>query len=153
MSRWSIGDLATRTGMSTDALRYYEKIGLLPRALRDGGGRRRYGDADLARLLFIQRAQTMNFSLAEIGHLLHLRERPQQARADVRRVAGEKLAQVETRLKSLRLLRNELRLLVNLCADSSQGCPILQSLDGTGVPEASPGTSRDPTDADGANPR
>ncbi len=72
----------------------------------------------------------MNFSLTEIGNLLHLRERPQQARADVRRVAGEKLAQVETRLKSLRLLRNELRLLLNLCAGSKDGCPILESLDG-----------------------
>ncbi|KZC20363.1 MULTISPECIES: MerR family transcriptional regulator [Rhodanobacter] len=130
MSSWSIGELATRAGMSADTLRYYEKIDLLPRALRDSGGRRRYGDADLARLLFIQRAQAMNFSLAEIGNLLHLRERPQQTRADVRRVAGEKLAQVETRLKSLRLLRNELRLLLNLCAGSEDGCPILESLDG-----------------------
>ncbi len=129
MSSWSIGELATRVDMSTDTLRYYEKIGLLPRALRDSGGRRRYGDADLARLLFIQRAQAMNFSLTEIGNLLHLRERPQQTRADVRRVAGEKLAQVETRLKSLRLLRNELRLLLNLCAGSEDGCPILESLD------------------------
>lgn len=129
MSIWSIGELATRTGMSTDTLRYYEKIGLQPRALRDSGGRRRYGDADLARLLFIQRAQAMNFSLAEIGNLLQLRERPQQTRADVRRLAGEKLAQVETRLKSLRLLRNELRLLLNLCAGSEDGCPILESLD------------------------
>lgn len=122
MSTWSIGELATRIEMSTDTLRYYEKIDLLPRALRDSGGRRRYSDGDLARLQFIQRAQAMNFSLAEIGHLLHLRERPQQTRADVRRLAGEKLAQVETRLKSLRLL-------LSLCAGSEDGCPILESLD------------------------
>ncbi|TAL85931.1 MAG: MerR family transcriptional regulator [Rhodanobacter sp.] len=130
MSSFSIGEMATRLGMSTDTLRYYEKIGLLPRPLRDSGGRRRYVDADLARLLFIQRAQAMNFSLAEIGHLLQLRERPQKTRADVRHLAGEKLAQVELRLKSLRLLRNELRLLLNLCAGSDDGrCPILDSLD------------------------
>ncbi len=121
MSSFSIGEMATRLGMSTDTLRYYEKIGLLPRPLRDSGGRRRYVDADLARLLFIQRAQAMNFSLAEIGHLLQLRERPQKTRADVRHLAGEKLAQVELRLKSLRLLRNELRLLLNLCAGSDDG--------------------------------
>lgn len=129
MSSWSIGELATRVDMSTDTLRYYEKIGLLPRPLRDAGGRRRYGEDDLARLHFIQRAQAMNFSLAEIRKLLQLRERPLQARTDARRMAAEKLAAVDTRLKSLRLLRNELRLLLNLCAGSKDGCPILASLD------------------------
>lgn len=130
MSSWSIGELAERVGMSTDTLRYYEKIALLPRALRDSGGRRRYVEADRSRLLFIQRAQAMNFSLAEIGHLLQLRERPQKTRTDVRQLAAEKLDEVETRMKSLRLLRNELRLLLNLCADSEDGrCPILESMD------------------------
>ncbi|TAL99487.1 MAG: MerR family transcriptional regulator [Rhodanobacter sp.] len=75
--------------MSTDTLRYYGKIGLLLRALRDSGGRRRCGNADLARLLFIQRAQAMNFSLAGIGNLLHPREHLWQTRADVRRMAGQ----------------------------------------------------------------
>lgn len=126
---WSIGQLAARSTVSVDTLRYYEKIGLLPRALRDTGGRRRYGETDLARLRFIRRAQAMNFSLTEIRSLLQLRERPQAAREDARRMTGEKLAQVETRLKSLRLLRNELRLLLNLCAGAEDGCPILESLD------------------------
>ena len=126
---WSIGQLAARTEVSVDTLRYYEKIGLLPPALRDAGGRRRYGETDLARLRFIRRAQAMNFSLAEIRSLLQLRERPQVAREDARRITGEKLAQVETRLKSLRLLRNELRLLLNLCTGSEDGCPILESMD------------------------
>lgn len=129
MSDWSIGELATRVEMSTDTLRYYEKIGLLPRPLRDAGGRRRYGEADLARLRFIQRAQAMNFSLAEIGGLLALREHPPTARADARRVTAEKLAAVEARQKSLRLLRNELKLLLNLCAGADEGCPILESMD------------------------
>jgi len=82
----------------------------------------------LARLRFIRRAQAMNFSLAEIRDLLSLREHPQAARADVRRLTGDKLAQVETRLKSLHLLRNELRLLMNLCDGRRDGCPILEGL-------------------------
>ncbi|MDE2149348.1 MAG: MerR family transcriptional regulator [Gammaproteobacteria bacterium] len=125
---WSIGQLAARTGVSADTLRYYEKIGLLPRALRDAGGRRRYGVIDLARLRFIQRAQAMDFSLAEIRKLLALRARPQTARADARQLTAEKLAAVEVRLKSLRLLRNELKLLLNLCAGAEDGCPILESM-------------------------
>ncbi|MHB1274152.1 MAG: hypothetical protein ACYCZD_15575 [Rhodanobacter sp.] len=51
-------------------------------------------------------------------------------------------------MKSLRLLRNERRLLVKLCADSSQGCPVLESLDGVGVPDASSDASGDPVNAD-----
>lgn len=129
MSDWRIGQLGKRAGVSADTLRYYEKIGLLPRPLRDAGGRRRYGEADLARLRFIQRAQAMNFSLAEIRGLLALRERPQTARADARRLTAEKLAAIEARLKSLRLLRNELKLLLNLCTSADQGCPILESMD------------------------
>jgi DNA-binding transcriptional MerR regulator len=129
MKSWSIGEFGACVGVSADTLRYYEKIGLLPRPMRDAGGRRRYGADDLARMHFIQRAQAMNFSLAEIRNLLRLRERPLQARTDARRMAAEKLAAVDTRLKSLRLLRNELRLLLNLCAGSKDGCPILASLD------------------------
>lgn len=129
MSSRSIGELVALPGMSTDTLRYYEKIGLLLRALRGSGGRCRYSDADLVRLLFNLRAQAMNFSLAEIGHLLQLCSRPHQARTDVRRVAEEKLTQVEVRMKTLRLLRNEPHLLLNLCAGSEVGCPILESLD------------------------
>lgn len=132
MSVWGIGQLAARSGVSADTLRYYEKIGLLPRALRDAGGRRRYGETDLTRLRFIRRAQAMNFSLAEIRSLLNLRERPQAARDDARRLTTEKLAEVESRLKSLRVLRNELRLLLNLCADAEDGCPILESIDDAG---------------------
>lgn len=129
MSDWRIGQLGKRAGVSADTLRYCEKIDLLPRPLRDAGGRRRYGEADLARLRFVQRAQAMDFSLAEIRGLLALREHPQTARADARRVTAEKLAAVETRLKSLRLLRNELKLLLNLCAGADEGCPILESMD------------------------
>lgn len=126
---WSIGQLGKRAGVSADTLRYYEKINLLPRPLRDAGGRRRYGGADLARLRFIHRAQAMNFTLAEIRTLLELRERPQTARTDARRLTAEKLAAVEARLKSLRLLRNELKLLLNLCAGAEEGCPILDSME------------------------
>lgn len=88
MSDWSIGQFGARAGVTADTLRYYEKIKLLPRPLRDAGGRRRYGEADLARLRFIRRAQAMNFSLAEIRSLLNLRERPQAARDDARRLTA-----------------------------------------------------------------
>ncbi len=76
----SIGETAQRTGLSADTLRYYEKIGLMPRVARDEGGRRRYESRDLARLRFIQRAQRCNFSLDEIRQLLEFRSSRDAAR-------------------------------------------------------------------------
>ena len=44
---YSIGEVAERFGLTVDALRYYERMEVLPRASRDGGGRRRYSANDL----------------------------------------------------------------------------------------------------------
>lgn len=126
MSGCRIGDAAAQTGLSTDTLRYYERIGLMRRVLRDGGGRRYYTEAELERLRFISRAQAMDFSLAEIGQLLELRDHPATARAKARRLAHNKLEAVTQRMRTLRHLRDELRLLLNLCASSEGRCPILE---------------------------
>ncbi|OJZ17753.1 MAG: heavy metal-responsive transcriptional regulator [Thiobacillus sp. 65-29] len=123
-----IGDVAELLGLSPDTLRYYEKIGLLPRVSRNGSGLRSYGERDLSRLRFIQRAQKMGFSLTEIGMLLTMRDNPQRARADVRKLTAAKLDQVETHLRELTLLRNELRLLLNLCRGAKEGCPIIETI-------------------------
>ena len=69
---YRIGDITSLTSLTADTLRYYEKIKLLPRVARTEGGIRQYDDKDLSRLRFIQRAQKMDFSLAEISKLLNL---------------------------------------------------------------------------------
>ncbi len=125
MSSHRIGEAAQRAGMSPDTLRYYERIGLMRRALRDNGGRRAYTDAELERLRFIKRAQAMDFKLAEIKQLLELRDHPPSARDEARRLTRDKLAEVIERLRTLRHLRDELRLLLNLCA-TDENCPILE---------------------------
>ncbi len=116
-------------GLSPDTLRYYEKRGLLPAVARTSSGLRVYSDKDISRLRFIQRAQKMNFSLAEIGTLLKMRENPHGVRNNVRRLTAKKLVEVENRLKDLDTLRKELQLLLNLCQDSTNGCPIIDGLD------------------------
>lgn len=126
MSSYLIGDAARLAGMSVDTLRYYERIGLMHRALRDQGGRRHYTDSELERLRFIARAQAMDFSLAEIRQLLELRDHPATARDEARRLARGKLDEVIQRMSTLRHLRDELRLLLNLCASAKDGCPILE---------------------------
>ncbi len=124
-----IGDVAQLLGMSTDTLRYYEKINLLPAVNRTPSGIRLYYKKDLSRLRFIQRAQKMNFSLAEIGDLLKMREDPQHARDEVRRLTASKMQEVEEHLGELTSLRNEMQLLLNLCRGSKDGCPIIEEID------------------------
>ena len=125
---YRIGEVTRRLDLSADTLRYYEKIGLLPRVGRDGGVRR-YNDKDLSRLRFIQRTQKMDFTLAEIGALLKMRDAPQSARKNVRELTAKKLSETETRLGELKTLRAELRLLLNLCNGSRRDCGILKEID------------------------
>ena len=130
MGAYRIGEVAQRLGMSTDTLRYYEKIGLLPKVGRSASHLRLYNDKHLSRLQFIQRAQSMDFSLAEIAQLLEMRESPQRARPKVRELTRHKLAQVSARLDDLKTLRNELQLLLNLCSGNTPGCPIVAGMEG-----------------------
>jgi len=129
MNQYRIGEIAAKLGLSADTLRYYEKIGLLPRVARQDSGVRLYDNKDLSRLRFIQRAQKMDFTLAEIGTLLKMRDSPQTARKSVRELTAKKLAETETHLGELKTLRNELRLLLNLCNGSRKSCGILKEMD------------------------
>jgi len=126
---YQIGEVTKQLNISADTLRYYEKIKLLPRITRSASGLRLYRNKDLSRLKFIRRAQRMGFSLEEIGQLLSFRESPQQAKPEIRQLASEKLVEIESHLKELEHLRNELKLLVNLCLGSKQGCPIIEGLE------------------------
>ncbi|MEO7148743.1 MAG: MerR family transcriptional regulator [Rhodanobacteraceae bacterium] len=130
MTGLSIGGAAKACGFSADTLRYYEKIGLLPRVVRDAGDRRRYGREDLSPLAFIRRSQRMRFSLEEIRMLLELRRSDRRIRADVLKLADRKLVAIETSLADLIHLKNELKLLINLCRRASgNACPIIEKLD------------------------
>ena len=124
-----IGEVVAELGISADTLRYYEKIKLMPKVQRNNGGVRFYSDKDLSRLRFIKRAQKMGFSLEEIAQLLSFRESPQRAKPKVRELAHQKLTEIEEHLTDLSTLRDELRLLTNLCDASADSCPILDKMD------------------------
>jgi len=129
-AQYCIGDITRLTGLSADTLRYYENIKLLTLVPRTASDVRSYDQRDLSRLRFIQRAKAMNFSLEEIARLLEMREDPQHARDEVRKLTHRKLEGVENHMEELDTLRRELTLLVNLCGGSKAGCPIIDDLDG-----------------------
>ena len=126
---YKIGEVKKITGLSADTLRYYEKLGVLSGVSRNAAGVRLYSDKNISTLNFIKRAQQMNFSLLEIKALVSMRENPQHARDSVRQLTADKLKQIEAQLDDLTTLRNEMRLLLNLCHASEGGCPIIESMD------------------------
>jgi DNA-binding transcriptional MerR regulator len=103
-----IGEVAEATGISVEALRFYERRGLLGRPARTASGYRVYDEAVLERLAFIKRAQSIGFSLDEIAEILEMRGRGEAPCVEVREAARRKLAEVDARLRELRRYRNEL---------------------------------------------
>ncbi len=125
---FKIGEVTKLTGMTADTLRYYEKFGLLNNVARNSSGIRLYNKKNLSNLNFIKRAQRMNFTLEEIKNLLSMREDPQHAKDSVRQLTADKLNKIEEQIKELTTLRNEFSLLLNLCRNSKNGCPIIEDI-------------------------
>jgi DNA-binding transcriptional MerR regulator len=104
--------LADASGVSPDTIRHYERLGLLPRAVRTSSGYRRFPPDSADRVLLIQRALTVGFSLRELAAVLERRERGEPPCRRVRALVGARLASLETRLAELTALRDEMRRLV-----------------------------------------
>jgi MerR family transcriptional regulator, redox-sensitive transcriptional activator SoxR len=91
---WSIGEVADRAGLNPSAIRYYESIGLLPKAERISG-QRRYGDSVLKRLAVIELARRAGFTLAETRTLLNGFSAKVPPSARWRALADRKLPEIE----------------------------------------------------------
>ncbi|AKU95719.1 Heavy metal resistance transcriptional regulator HmrR [Labilithrix luteola] len=126
----SIGALAKRAGVSVQAVRYYERLGLMPQPRRASGEYRKYDETAVARLRFIRRAADLGFTLAETKDLLSLRARPGAPCKSVRARAREKLAAIEHKLAELEDLRRAVAALVDVCGGDTavEHCSILAAL-------------------------
>src|SRR6202023_360675 len=125
-----IGIVAKKIGLSVDAIRFYERNGLLPRPPRTQGGFRRYGESDVETLAFIRRVQGLGFKLSEIRGLLNLRGNRLQPCAPVRRRLEDKLVDVQRKLTDLQKLQHDLRLALRSCDKELRKrrahCPMLR---------------------------
>jgi DNA-binding transcriptional MerR regulator len=100
--------LAALVGVSTDTLRHYERKGLLLSS-RSANGYRAYPPDAVDRVRLVQRALTVGFTLDELASVVRVRDRGGAPCRRVRALAAAKLASMETRLRDLRALRDELR--------------------------------------------
>lgn len=118
-----IGALAERTSTNAPTIRYYEDIGLLPKANRMEGGQRRYTDADVSRLTFIRRCREFGFSIEQVRLLVSLQQDPARSCMEARDIAQQHLKAVRAKLSELRALERSIASFVKECDDQCAGGP------------------------------
>ncbi|MEX2223968.1 MAG: helix-turn-helix domain-containing protein [Candidatus Rokuibacteriota bacterium] len=124
-----IGALSKQTGCNIETIRYYERIGLLPRATRSEGGHRVYGEAESRRLGFIRRTRELGFTLDQVRTLLKLVDGGRYTCAQVKSITVHHLDEVRRKLADLRKIE---RVLARMAAQCDGGtvpkCPVIDAL-------------------------
>ena len=130
-----IGKAAKLAGISIDAIRFYQKVGVL-KGSRTASGYRLFNTAQIGELKFVRHAQELGFSLKEIKELLALRQQDHTCSC-VRSMLNDKLADVRKRIESLVRLEAELKVAVRKCnrtmrlkpeSEHGHSCPLLEDL-------------------------
>jgi DNA-binding transcriptional MerR regulator len=104
----TIGKLASASGVTVDTIRYYERLGLLPRPARSPAGYRQYSSTGLGRLALIRNAQRFGFSLREIAGFLRVRDSGRKPCHDVRAAAQHRLEAVDRQIAELTTMREHM---------------------------------------------
>lgn len=123
MADLKIGALAERAGTNAPTIRYYEKIGLLPRPTRRVGGQRSYGIDDIKRLTFIRRCREFGFPIEQVRTLVALVQDRERSCLEARDLAQQHLEAVRAKLVELRALERSIAGFVRTCEQSCAGGP------------------------------
>jgi DNA-binding transcriptional MerR regulator len=115
----TIGVLAEQAGCNVPTVRYYEEIGLLPKAVRRSSGHRMYGADDLKRLIFVRRCRDLDFPIERVRDLVSLLDSPNSDCVRVRDLAEAQLSIVRKKLVELQEFE---RSLAKLAADCTAQC-------------------------------
>ena len=129
-----IGDLASRIGVQPEAIRYYERRGLLPHPQRAANGYRVYTQEHLHRVDFIKNAQSLGFSLDEIREVLELRNSEDSTCEHVAGLLRAKIEAVDEQIKGLKAFRRDLGKSLRACESTvpshdADCCPVIERLD------------------------
>lgn len=125
----NIGELSKASGVSSKMIRYYEQIGLTRPALRTVSSYRVYGDKDVHTLQFVRRARDLGFSVKQIKELLALWGDRSRNSADVKAVALEHIAELESKIAAIEEMTKTLKHLASHChGDDRPECPIIEEI-------------------------
>ena len=125
----NIGKAASLSGLTIKAVRYYSDIGIIKPNIDTNTGYRDFSEPDLAKLQFVAKARKFDFSLDDCRELLSLYENTERSSKEVKALTLEKIAEIDTKLTELKMLRDQLSLLASACqGDERPDCPILDAL-------------------------
>ena len=128
-----IGEVSAASGVSQRMIRHYEKIGLIPAALRRDSGYRDYDQRDLHTLHFIGLARDLGFPIEDIRRLLALWSDRGRSSLDVKQLALARAAELRERMAVLEGMCRTLEHLAEAChGDDRPDCPILDELEDRG---------------------
>lgn len=130
MKQLKIGQVAKKSGLTVETVRYYEQRGLIPEPQRLDSGYRVYPESILTRLNFINRCKDLGFSLQEISELLSIQIDPDNSSALVKEQVEHKIELVKEKISELQKLQASLVQLSGMCCGegSVSDCPIIDFL-------------------------
>lgn len=128
-TEFTIGKLASQTGVNIETIRYYEKESILPAPPRTEGGHRLYGEGHLKRLMFVRRSRELGFSLDEIRELLRLVDEKTYTCAEIAALSQKHLDNVTAKIKDLKKIERHMKDMLAQCSkDNAPDCAILDVL-------------------------
>lgn len=130
MKRFFIGDIAKKFGLNPRTIRYYEAIGILPKARRIESRYRVYDDKAIERLEFILKAKTFGLKLEEIKEIINLHEKGEVPCDCTRDFIRNKISEIEDRITNLTELKERLAELLKIKKYKvaiKSICPIIES--------------------------
>jgi MerR family mercuric resistance operon transcriptional regulator len=131
MQNLSIGQVAQKADVNIQTIRYYERIGLLPKPQRRESGYRQFSPDDVHRIQFIKHAQAAGFLLKEIKDLLALKVDSETTCDDVRERTEIKIAEIDKKIRHLQQMKQTLENLTIACSGTGPtgDCPILEAFE------------------------
>ena len=131
MTFLNIGQVAERTGLTVETVRFYEKKALIDEPQRSHAGYRQYPPETVKRVQFIQNAKDVGFTLKDIEELLALTRNPGTSCRDIKQRAMQKIEEVDHKIRELQRIHDALERMITKC-DGRSGlseCPILEELE------------------------
>jgi MerR family mercuric resistance operon transcriptional regulator len=128
-TRLTIGALSERTGCNVETIRYYERIGLMPRAARSDGGHRLYDGDHAKRLGFIRRSRELGFTLEQVRTLLGLVDGRRYTCAQVKRITIGHIEEIHRKVIDLRKIERVLKDMAAQCEGGAvPRCAVIDAL-------------------------
>ncbi|MBI2718766.1 MAG: helix-turn-helix domain-containing protein [Rhizobiales bacterium] len=125
----SIGQAAALSGVNAETIRYFERIGLIPRAGRMSNGRRTFGPEHLRRLAFIRQARELGFAQSDVRQLLGLADGAPGSCAKVKVIVDANMQAIRGKIARLRRLEEVLKAVSASCANGTRpDCPVIEAL-------------------------